>query len=59
MWNYYRDEQSDPFSTDSKSFKYKATITGNTYDGNDVSKVGKKETEIVIPLKHLSKFGKI
>ena len=58
LWNYYRDEQSDPLSTDSESFKYKASITGNTYDGDDGNKVGKKETEIVIPLKYLSNFWK-
>ena len=62
LWNYYRDEQSNPLSTDSKSFKYKTSITGNTYnigDGEenyDANKVGKNETEIVIPLKHLSNF---
>ena len=30
--------------------------TGNTYDGHDddANKVGKNETEVVIPLKHLS-----
>ena len=62
LWNYYRDEQSNPLSTYSKSFKYKTSITGNTYDvgddeeNYDVNKVGKKETEIVIPLKYLSNF---
>ena len=30
LWNYYRDEQSDLLSTDSKSFEYKTSITGNT-----------------------------
>ena len=72
LWNYYRDEQSNPLSTNSEYFKYKTSITGNTYnvdekitdnDGdevdnsnNDVNKVGKNETKIVIPLKHLSNF---
>ena len=62
MWNYYRDGPSDPLSSNSKSFKYKASITGNTYnvgDGEasyDASKAGKNETELVIPLKHLSNF---
>ena len=32
LWNYYRDEPSDPLSLDSESFKYKASITGNTYN---------------------------
>ena len=62
LWNYYRDQPSNPLSTNSESFKYKTSITGNTYnigDGEqnyDANKVGKKETEIVIPLKYLSNF---
>ena len=58
LWNYYRDEPSDPFSSDSESFEYKTSITRNTYNvaageaGYDANKVGKNETEIVIPLKH-------
>ena len=64
MWNYYRDEPSDPLSSNSKSFKYKTSITRNTYnvgdgeEGYDANKVGKNETEVVIPLKHLSNFWK-
>ena len=70
LWNYYRDQPSDPLSTNSESFKYKTNITGNTYnvdekitdnDGNKVdnpiynaNKVCKNETKIVIPLKYLS-----
>ena len=73
LWNYYRDQPSDPLSTNSESFKYKTSITGNTYNvdltiigdgGNpipnpnyDTNKVGKNETKIVIPLKYLSNFG--
>ena len=72
LWNYYRDQPSDPVSTNSESFKYKTSITGNTYDvdltiigdgGNpipnpdyDQNKESKKETEVVIPVKHLSSF---
>ena len=72
LWNYYRDEPSNPLSSNSESFKYKTSITGNTYnidekitddDGNEVdnpkydaNKVGKNETEVVIPLKYLSNF---
>ena len=62
MWNYYRDEPSNPLSSNSKSFRYKTSITGNTYnlvagdDGYDVNKVGKNEIETVVPLKHLSNF---
>ena len=52
FWNYYSDEPSNPFSSDSQ-----ASITGNTYDGDDdLDKVGKNETEVVIPLKYLSNF---
>ena len=56
LWNYYRDEPSDPLSSNSESFKYKTSITGNTYnvgaDEEGYDEVGKNETEIVIPLKH-------
>ena len=62
LWYYYRDEPSNPFSTNSESFKYKTSITGNTYnvddddDNYDANKIGKNETEVVIPLKQLSNF---
>ena len=62
LWNYYIDESSDPLSSNSESFKYKTSITGNTYnvgvgeDGYDANNVGKNETEIVVPLKHLRNF---
>ena len=62
FWNCYRDEPSDPISSNSESFKYKTSITGNTYNlvaGNanyDVTKVGKNETKVVIPLKYLRSF---
>ena len=62
LWNYYRNEPSDPLFSSSESFEYKTSITGNTYnvgddeDDYDAEKVGKNETEIVIPLKHLSNF---
>ena len=42
LWNYYRDEPSNPLSSSSESF-----IIGNTYnigdgeDGYDAKKVGK------------------
>ena len=59
LWNYYRDEPSDPLSSNSESFKYKPSITGITCNigageaGYDENEVGKNETEVVIPLKHL------
>ena len=49
-------------TSNSESFKYKTSIIGNTCyvgdgeEGYDANKVGKNETEIVIPLKHLSNF---
>ena len=79
--NYYRDELTDETNKDnnlnknvikSKSFKYKTSITGNTYnvsrrilnaagqaiDNPDYSanKEGTKEVEIAVPLKYLSNF---
>ena len=63
--NYYRDESSNTLSSNSESFKYKTSITGNTYDlvdgddGYDVEKVDKNETKIVVPLKHLTIFGEL
>ena len=62
LWNYYRDESSNPLSTNSESFKYKASITGNTYnvgdveDNYDAEKVGKNEAEIVNITKTLKQF---
>ena len=32
LWNYYRDEPSNPLSSNSKSFKYKTSITRKTYN---------------------------
>ena len=46
LWNYYRDQPSNTLSSNSESFKYKTSITGNTYnadekitndDGNEVN----------------------
>ena len=60
LWHYYRYEPSNPLSSNSESFKYKTNIIGNTYNlvdreaGCDATKVGKNETEIVVPLIHLS-----
>ena len=64
LWNYYRDEASDPLSSNFESFKYKTNIQGNTYnvgtgkEGYNANKVGKNETEVVVLLKHLSNFWK-
>ena len=62
LWNYYRDEPINPLCSKSESFKNKTSVTRNTYnigdgeDNYDANKVDKNETEIVIPLKHLSNF---
>ena len=53
MWNYYRDQPSNPLSTNSESFKYKTSITGNTYNAGadeanyDANKAAKNETEML------------
>ena len=62
MWNYYRDEPSDPLSSNFESFKYKTSIHENTYnvgadEGDyDANKVDRNKTEVVILLKYLSNF---
>ena len=81
FWNYCRDETTDDTNdnnnqnknvTNSGSFKYKASITGSTYNiysritddaGNqvnnpayDANKYRKKKVEIAVPLKYLHSF---
>ena len=71
LWNYYRVELNDETNDDngpnkyiinSKSFKYKTRIIGNTCNaavgtrGYNVNKEGTKEVEIAVPLKYLSNF---
>ena len=62
LWNYFRDEPSDPLFSNSNSFKYKSSIAGNTYNigvdetGYDANKAGKNETKVFLSLKHLSNF---
>ena len=57
MWNYYRDEPSNLLSSNSKSFNYKTSITGNTYNvddgevGYDANKVGKNKIKVVYSTK--------
>ena len=50
--DYYRDEPSDPLSTNSESFKYKTSIVGKKPPNND----SLTDAEVVIPLKYLSNF---
>ena len=81
MWNYHRDELTDEANDNngpnknainSKSFKYKTSITGSTYnvpgritgaDDNpannpnyDRNKRGTREVEIAVSVKHLGNF---
>ena len=81
LWNYYRDKLTDETNynngpskdvINSKSFKYKVSITESTYnfprritdeDGNpannpnyEANKRGTKEVKIPVPLKHLGNF---
>ena len=51
LWNYYRDEPSDPLSSNSESFKYKISIIGKTPEDDD----SLTDTKVVPP-KHLSNF---
>ena len=52
LWNYYGDELSDPLSSNSESFKYKASIVGKTPEDND----SLTNAKVAIPLKLLSNF---
>ena len=52
LWNYYRDEPSNPLSSNSESFKYKTNIIGKTPEDND----SLTDVKVVIPLKPLSIF---
>ena len=54
LWNYYRDEPDNDEIRDSKSFKYRTSITGNTHKDSDTI----TGAEIVITLKHMSDFRK-
>ena len=74
LHNYYRDELTDEKNDDngpnknvinSKSFKYKTSITGSTYNvaatagDYDANKEGTNKVEIAVPLKQLSNFWKM
>ena len=71
LWNYYRNELTSDTNgnnnfnknvVSSKSFKYKTSIIGRTFNVDEnnnayvAKKAGTKDVEIVVPLKHLSKF---
>ena len=52
LWNYHRDEPSNPLSSNSESFKYKTNIAGKTPEDND----SLTNAKLAIPLKYLSNF---
>ena len=52
LWNYYRDEPSNPLSSNSESFKYKTSIVRKIPEDND----SLTNVKVVIPLIHLSNF---
>ena len=52
LWNCYRDEPSNPYSSKSESFKYKTSITGKTPENDD----SLTNAKLVISLKYLSNF---
>ena len=51
MYNNYRNQPSDPLTTNSESFKYKASIVGKTLNNDSLT-----NAEVVVPFKHLSNF---
>ena len=52
LWNYYRDEPSDPLSSNSESLKYKTIIVEKLPQSND----SLTNAKVAIWLKHLSNF---
>ena len=52
LWNYYRDEPSNPLSSNFKSFKCKTNIVGKTPQNDHPL----TKAKLVIPLKYLSNF---
>ena len=58
MWNYHRDEPSNPLSSNSKSFKYKASVSENTYNVDE--KITEDDSNEVDNLKYdAKKVGKM
>ena len=61
LWNCYRDEPINPLYSNSESFKYSTSNTGNTYnvgvgeDGYDAGKVCKNKTASYYSTKTLKK----
>ena len=65
MWNYFRDETTTDDDhvinhyLKSKSFDYKSSVIGKFGDINNDNKADRDGIKIVVPLKHLSDFGRI
>ena len=55
LQNYYRDEPSNPLSSNSEYFTYKTSIVGKSLGDND----SLTNAKVVISLKHLSNFWRI
>ena len=56
LWNYHRDEPSNPLSSNFESFKYKKSITGNTYNVGDVKLIMMEIKLVKMKLKLLLLF---
>ena len=54
LWNYYRDEPSNPLSSNSESFKHMTSIVGQTPENND----SLMNVKLFIPLKFISNFSR-
>ena len=54
LWHYYRDEPSNPLSSNSESVKYKTNMVGKTQENNDLL----TDAKVVTPLTDLSNFWK-
>ena len=52
LWSYYKDEKSNPLSSNSESFKYKTSTVGKTPEDNDLL----TNAKLFTPLKYLSNF---
>ena len=55
LQNYYRDEQSNPLSSNSEYFTYRTSIVGKSLGDNDLL----TNAKVVISLKHLSNSWRI
>ena len=53
LWSYYRDEPSNTLSSNSESFKYKTSITRNTYNLGPCNAVYDVEKLVKMKLKLL------